>query len=279
VAGLRCAAPSQAVLPERGSVLSDESRSALPVAQVGQSGRALSSPGWGVVGSPQSRELSSLATPHLGPATMFPTGPAARPRWSPFPASGRVPIPLTFACCPSRPVVQASTDRPRVSGCSPQTTDGSLPDVAHDGTTVASSTAIGYQYPFSTATYSPPTDATELELRIRYGVVGRERTYKPGSVPRIGVAVIYLRRRSPDASSDLTRGLSGQPHSPPIRSCSGRGLPGRPVTRPPVGSYPTISPLPGCPGGVISVALSFESPRLGVTQRPALWSPDFPPNR
>src|SRR5207245_5316009 len=30
-------------------------------------------------------------------------------------------------------------------------------------------------------------------------------------------------------------------------------------------------------GGVISVALSFGSPRLGVTQRPALWSPDFPP--
>src|SRR5215469_8630640 len=27
----------------------------------------------------------------------------------------------------------------------------------------------------------------------------------------------------------------------------------------------------------LSVALSFGSPRLGVTQRPALWSPDFPP--
>ena len=32
--------------------------------------------------------------------------------------------------------------------------------------------------------------------------------------------------------------------SVPVRPCSGRGLPGRPVTRPPVGSYPTISPLP-----------------------------------
>src|SRR5258708_23368414 len=30
-------------------------------------------------------------------------------------------------------------------------------------------------------------------------------------------------------------------------------------------------------GGLISVALSFGSPRLGVTQRPALRSPDFPP--
>src|SRR5581483_6785365 len=40
---------------------------------------------------------------------------------------------------------------------------------------------------------------------------------------------------------------------------------------------PTISPLPDESGGVISVALSFGSPRLGVTQRPALRSPDFPP--
>ena len=31
-------------------------------------------------------------------------------------------------------------------------------------------------------------------------------------------------------------------------------------------------------GSLLSVALSSESPRLGVTQRPALWSSDFPPN-
>jgi len=30
-------------------------------------------------------------------------------------------------------------------------------------------------------------------------------------------------------------------------------------------------------GGVISVALSLGSPRVGVTDFPALWSPDFPP--
>ena len=29
-------------------------------------------------------------------------------------------------------------------------------------------------------------------------------------------------------------------------------------------------------GGVVSVPLSVGSPRLGVTQRPALWSSDFP---
>ena len=30
-------------------------------------------------------------------------------------------------------------------------------------------------------------------------------------------------------------------------------------------------------GGVISVALSLGSPRVGVTDFPVLWSPDFPP--
>src|SRR5205823_8004984 len=82
-----------------------------------------------------------------------------------------------------------------------------------------------------------------------------------------------------------TRGLGEPPlKRPPIWSCSGRGLPGRPVTRPPVGSYPTFSPLPdsrspeiAAAGRLFSVARSFGSPRLGVAQRPALWSPDFPP--
>lgn len=49
---------------------------------------------------------------------------------------------------------------------------------------------------------------------------------------------------------------------------------------PPVGSYSTVSPLPvtreGSIGGLLSVALSCELPRLGVTQHLALWSPDFP---
>jgi hypothetical protein len=30
-------------------------------------------------------------------------------------------------------------------------------------------------------------------------------------------------------------------------------------------------------GGIVSVALSIVSRRLGVTQHPAWWSPDFPP--
>ena len=50
-----------------------------------------------------------------------------------------------------------------------------------------------------------------------------------------------------------------------------------------VRSYRTVSPLPvrsprgpSAIGGLFSVALSCGSPRLGVTQHPALWSPDVP---
>ena len=49
-------------------------------------------------------------------------------------------------------------------------------------------------------------------------------------------------------------------------------------------SYRTFSPLPFdsaltglAQGGVFSVALSLGSPPVGVTDHPALWSPDFPP--
>ncbi len=56
-----------------------------------------------------------------------------------------------------------------------------------------------------------------------------------------------------------TRGRAGRPMGPPkkarppIRSCSGWGLPSRPVTRPLVRSYRTVSPLPspiGAEGGL-----------------------------
>ncbi len=46
-------------------------------------------------------------------------------------------------------------------------------------------------------------------------------------------------------------------------------------------SYTTVSPLPGRerPGGLFSVALSRGSPRVAVSNHPALWSPDFPRRR
>jgi hypothetical protein len=51
------------------------------------------------------------------------------------------------------------------------------------------------------------------------------------------------------------------------------------VTPDAVRSYRTVSPLPAPrgTGGLFSVALSCESPRLAVSQHPALWSSDFPP--
>ena len=51
------------------------------------------------------------------------------------------------------------------------------------------------------------------------------------------------------------------------------------VTAGAVSSYLTISPLPGKPGGIFSVALSVGSPPLGVTQHPVLRSSDFPHRR
>src|SRR3989441_5309763 len=99
------------------------------------------------------------------------------------------------------------------------------------------------------------------------------------------MATICLRRRSPGVSSDrypraqratvsaLLFGLA------PGGVCLAGRSPGRRwALTPPFHPYPT-APLrrQTPPGGVISVALSFGSPRLGITQRPALWSPDFPP--
>src|SRR5699024_10633989 len=52
------------------------------------------------------------------------------------------------------------------------------------------------------------------------------------------------------------------------------------VTEAAVVSYTTLSPLPprpeGCGGGLLSVALSRGSLRVGVTHHRAGWSPDFP---
>ena len=48
-----------------------------------------------------------------------------------------------------------------------------------------------------------------------------------------------------------------------------------------VGSYPTVSPLPRhhpkiVPGRFVFCGAHVGLLRLGVTQHPALWSPDFP---
>ncbi len=106
---------------------------------------------------------------------------------------------------------------------------------------------------------------------------------KPDSVPgKPRAVVIHLGPPLPTASSGLP-----EPQAPratasaPIWPCSGRGLPSRPCHQgrwwaltPPFHPYPS-GPSPRRAVS-LSVALSVGSPRLGVTQLPALWSPDFP---
>jgi hypothetical protein len=109
---------------------------------------------------------------------------------------------------------------------------------------------------------------------------------KPGSVlpRRRGGDVIPLGRPLPDGSSDRLEIGSARatPAGLPPRSRTGLapgGVCRAPlVTEEAVRSYRTVSPLPTVrtAGGLFSVALSFESPRLAVSQHPALRSPDFP---
>lgn len=72
---------------------------------------------------------------------------------------------------------------------------------------------------------------------------------------------------------------AGHPQALPYLVLLRAGFSWLPVSPPaPVSSYLTLSPLPWAyHGGLVSVALSVGSPPLGITQRPALWSPDFPP--
>ena len=64
----------------------------------------------------------------------------------------------------------------------------------------------------------------------------------------------------------------------PVWPCSGRGLPSEPRHRGPWWSLtPPFHPYRGrSRGGLFSVALSRGLPRVGVSHRPALWSPDVP---
>ena len=93
--------------------------------------------------------------------------------------------------------------------------------------------------------------------------------------------IIHLGPRLLEASSDLPESSNG-----PSLTLSYSVLLQVGFTEPPmspsklVSSYLTVSPLPretkASRGGILSVALSFPSPGLGVTQHLALWSSDFP---
>ncbi len=79
----------------------------------------------------------------------------------------------------------------------------------------------------------------------------RQQDYKPSSVSRFKRAKPVEARRRPSIwDCDYSQPRASNPragraaYSSPIWSCSGWGLPSRPVTRPLVRSYRTVSPLP-----------------------------------
>ena len=81
------------------------------------------------------------------------------------------------------------------------------------------------------------------------------------------------------ASSGLPGSAAGNRIAPLCALAPGGACRAARVTTGAVRSYRTVSPLPAFAGGLFSVALSRELPRLAVGQHPALWSPDFPPAR
>ena len=92
-------------------------------------------------------------------------------------------------------------------------------------------------------------------------------------------ANIPLRPTLPPASSGLPGSAAGNRIAPLCALAPGGACRAARVATGAVRSYRTVSPLPAFAGGLFSVALSRELPRLAVGQHPALWSPDFPPAR
>ncbi len=118
-----------------------------------------------------------------------------------------------------------------------------------------------------------------LDLLKKGLELGISRFLFPKLLSRIRAMIIHLGLMLPSTSSSRTRGLGGRTYiHPPIWPCSRRGLPSSrchhrnwyAFTAP----FHLYNALRRC--SLLSVALSIASPLLGVTQHPALWSPDFP---
>ncbi len=121
-------------------------------------------------------------------------------------------------------------------------------------------------------------------------VEGDEPACKPGSVTRAeahadghpsGTTVAGGLVRSTRRHRTGSPPAQG-PRRTPSRPCSGWGLPSRPghpgrwcALTAPFHPYCRLARR-RCGSGLFSVALSRGSPRVGVTDHPALWSPDFP---
>ena len=109
--------------------------------------------------------------------------------------------------------------------------------------------------------------------------MGISRILFPELLSRIRAMIIHLGLMLPLTSSSFTRGLGGPPTvRPPISPCSRWGLPSFLRLRRNWCAFTAPFHLytAGWRCSLLSVALSIASPLLGVTQHPALRSPDFP---
>src|SRR5690625_2722081 len=119
------------------------------------------------------------------------------------------------------------------------------------------------------------------EAAGRAGGVAGDRSCRRGPlpVPRWRPSIYDVRCRTPPATYPQASGEQPSGACCLVLLRAGFTEPHRsPGTL--VVSYTTLSPLPPLPegrdGGLLSVALSRGSPRVGVTHHPALWSPDVP---
>src|SRR5439155_17710763 len=124
---------------------------------------------------------------------------------------------------------------------------------------------------------NPTTNHAEKEENGQSRPVSRVLSRRVVAFP--AVADIPLGPTLPPASSGLPGSAAGNRIAPLCALAPGGACRAARVATGAVRSYRTVSPLPAFAGGLFSVALSRESPRLAVSQHPALWSPDFPPAR
>ena len=152
-------------------------------------------------------------------------------------------------------------------------------------------------WPMRTGVRRPIREYGFVNPRDEYGGRMFEREWPAGPARHGGSrpisrvlswAAIHLGHSSRCASSNLPGSRADhtfeeEPRCPPIWSCSGRGLPCRLRYRRRGALLPhhfTLTPLArGQRGGIFSVALAVGLRLPGVTWRPVLWSPDFPPSR
>ena len=128
---------------------------------------------------------------------------------------------------------------------------------------------------------------------MTYAALSKKRSVRRGRVSRVlfaaprgrCAAIIPLGRQLPAASSSLP-GSRSEPELvlPPVWPCAGRGLPSQAsrlacwcALTAPFHPYRAASHWTAPRGGLFSVALSLVLRPVGVTHRPVLWRPDFPP--